>query len=327
MPTVQCQGSNDAQMAASPEGRAGELLTFARNAMAAGDHERALDAAGQLVELLATLPDDSASHHLSGAAHLAAADTFFEAGDMDRAERSYRRAVRLCDPGTADRHQGLLGLGLSLDHLGRTEESRVLYQEILDDPGGRESERLVARRNLVYADGVAYFARGDFEAARASFSKALTLHPTDDDFRSDILLWVGACSAQLRQFAAAREAYAELLSSPGAHDSVKAQARQWCAFAEGQLHFAARRYRDARAKFEEILARRGAANEFRSGVALMVAHCCFQLRDYSQARRRYRSVLKAGNASQAQKHEARKARRAMPGVFERWYRTFASLLG
>lgn len=319
-------GADAREVATSLDGDAGELLQRAKIAISRGDNEQALDAAALLVELLAALPDDSPQHQLNGAAHLAAAGTFYEVGDIDRAERSYRRALSLCDPGTADRYEALLGLGLSLDHLGRSDESRQLYQEILADPMARDGDRVVARRNLIYSDGVNYFARGDFEAARASFNKALTLHPDDGDFRSDILLWVGACSAQLGQFAAAHEAYAELVASSSVHDSVKSQARQWCALAEGQLHFAARRYRDARAKFEEILAVRGVTNEFRSGVALMAAHCCLQLREYTQAKRRYRSVLKAGNASQAQKREARQAWRAAPGMFERWYRTFASLL-
>lgn len=324
---VQSESPAD-RVPATYEGAARELLNQARSAISSGDNYRALEAAGKVVELLSAWPDDASFHRSGGAAYLAAADTFYEVGDIDRAEASYRRAMQMCDPGSAGRYEALLGLGLSLDHLGRSDESRLLYQEIIADPGARELDRLVARRNMIYAEGVNYFARGEFEAARASFNKALTLHTReDDDFRSDILLWVGACSAQLGQFAAAHEVYAEVVASTGAHDSVKAQASQWCAFAEGQLHFAARRYQDARAKFEEILARRGVANEFRSGVALMAAHCCLQLREYTQASRRYRSVLKAGSASQAQKREARQARRALPGVIERWYRTFARRLG
>lgn len=313
---------------ASRETDAAELLALARGADAAGEHETAFMVASRLLDLMGAASSvGQQDKHLLASAHLALASACYELGDFERAEGGYRQAAELYAETAPERMEALLGLGLCLDHRGLSGQSRVIYTAVLAAPGVSAAYKAVARRNLVYADGVACFSRGEFEAARAAFFKALSLHPSDDDFRSDILLWVGACSAKLGQFAAARDAYADLLGSTGTHESVKAQASQWCAFAEGQMHFAARRYADARAKFEEILARRGVANEFRNGVKLMAAHCCVQLRDYGPASRRYRQVLKTSSASQAQKSEARKARRAVPGVVERWFRLVSGLLG
>lgn len=289
--------------------------------------ESVLAAAERVLGLLAGLPEGSCPPGAFGSAHLSVAGACFELGDVARAEASYRRASELIAPGEAEYFEAILGLGLCLDQMGRLDESRRLYEELIRDTRAAESYRRIARRNMLYAEAVATFARAEFDAARALFVKALTLHPGDDDFRSDILLWVGACHARLGQYAAAREAYAELLTLPEAQESVKGQARQWCVFAEGQLHFAARRFQEARAKFEEILANRGVANEFRSGVTLMVAHCCAQLREYSRASRNYRYILKTRNATVAQKSEARRARRALPGFAERWVRGFVSRLG
>ena len=111
--------------------------------------------------------------------------------------------------------------------------------------------------------------------------------------------------------------------SQGAHESVKTQASQRHAFAEGQVLFAAHRYRDARNKFEELLRHRGGANEFRNDVVLMLAHCSFHLAEFGQARRRYRQILKTHNASPEQKLEAREWRSALPGFFKRLLRIFA----
>ena len=135
-------------------------------------------------------------------------------------------------------------------------------------------------------------------------------------------MWVGACHTQFGQFAAAGETYTDLFGSRGAHESVKTQANQRHVFAEGQVLLAARRYQEARNKFEELLRNRGAGNKFRREVQLMVAHCCFHLAEFGQASRRYRQILKTRNASAEQKSEAQEWRSALPGFFERLVRLF-----
>ena len=265
---------------------------------------------------------------LEAAAHASAAEACYEMADFAQAAALYRdaaREYRAID--SAAYLDSLLGLGLCLDHLGNHKESELIYGQVIEAGNAAASQRAAAKRNLVYAAGVRYFAGADFAAAQACFAKALTLNPDDDDFRSDILMWVGACQSQLGHFAAAGETYTDLLSSHGAHDSVKSQASQWQVFAQGQVHFAARRYQEARGKFEEILGRRGTANEFRSGVTLMLAHCYFHLSEYRQASRRYRQILKTRNASPEQKIEARQWRRALPGLMERCLRSFRNPLG
>ena len=268
------------------------------------------------------------SSRLQAEAHALAAEASYDMADFARAAESYRHAAlgyRNID--AAVHIDALLGLGLCLDHLGQHTESELVYGQVLESDTAAPSQKAAAKRNLVYAAGVRYFANADFAASQACFAKALTLNPDDDDFRSDILMWMGACQSQLGHFAAAGETYTDLLSSHGAHESVKSQASQWQVFAQGQVHFAARRYQEARGKFEEILKRRGTANEFRSGVTLMVAHCYFHLCEYRQASRRYRQILKTRNASPQQKTEARQWRRALPGLIERLVRSFRNPLG
>ena len=247
----------------------------------------------------------------------------YEKADFQPAAEAYQRACRLYD-GLDDESyiDSMLGLGLCLDHLGRSEESEGLNVEVINSPVANVTQKAIARRNVVYAEGVRNFTNADFAAAHASFAKALTLYPDDDDFKSDILMWLGACHTQLGQFAAAGETYSDLLSSHAAHESVKTQASQHSAFAEGQVLFAARRYRDARNKFEELLKNRSDANEFRNDVVLMLAHCSFHLADFGQARCRYRQILKTRDASPEQKLEAREWRNALPGFFERLLRIF-----
>ena len=251
------------------------------------------------------------------------AHTAYEMADFPLAAEAYERAGLLYEGLDAASYvDSLLGLALCMDHLGRNAESETLNKRVIANRTASVAQKAIAQRNLIYAEGVRNFANTEFAAAHASFAKALTLHDEDDDFRSDILMWMGACHSQLGQFAAAGDTYTDLLSSQGAHESVKSQASQRQAFAEGHLLFAARRYREARSKFEELLRQRNTASEFRSGVQLMLAHCCFHLSDYGQANRRYRQILKTRNASQDQKREARQWRRAVPGWLERLVRSF-----
>jgi tetratricopeptide (TPR) repeat protein len=306
-----------------------ELLEQARKLEASGSHEQILAMSAALLTSIGNLPESSAERtRWEGQAHDLTAQAAYSSADFYRATDSFRQACRCYEGDDWPAYfEAQLGLGLCLDHLGHFEESQRLNRSIIGSPQAAPSQKAVAKRNLIYAEGVRSFSAADFGAAQACFAKALSLHPGDDDFRSDILMWMGACHSQLGQFAAAEETYSDLLTSDGTHDSVKHQANQWRAFAEGQVHFAARRYQEARVKFEEILKRRGTANEFRSGVTLMLAHCCFHLCDYGQARRRYRHILKTRNASREQKEEARQWRRALPGLLERCLRVFGHHLG
>ncbi len=300
-----------------------DLLTQARALDARSEYDQVLTLSDWLLKSTAALgPEHQAE------AHAIIARALYESADFSRAADAYRQAIELNRTLDDTAHiDALLGLGLCLDHLGNYSESERLYNQVINARAASSVHRMAARRNLVYASAVRSFGAADFAAAQALFAKALTLHPNDDDFRSDILMWLGACHSQLGHFAAAGETYTDLLASGGAHESVKTQATQCQVFAEGQVHFAARRYQEARGKFEEILKRRGSGNQFRSGAMLMLAHCCFHLSDYRQASRRYRHILKTRNASPEQKREARQWRRAVPGLLERILRSFGSRLG
>jgi len=267
-----------------------------------------------------------AARHLETAAGLAEAlrlsgDLLYDHGDFAMAAEAFRGAVGTAGVPEAVQLDCLLGLGLCLDHQGLHDEAQGCHREVIASAGA-SSEQLAARRNLVHADGVRHFAEADFASAHASFAKALTLHLGDDDFRSDILMWLGACHGQLGQYATARDAYQDLVGNRSTHEAVRGQAVVWKEFAEGQVLFTERRYQQARQKFQGILARRSVGNEFSSGVRLMLAHCLFHLREYGQARRNYRQILKTRNASRAQKIEAHRWRKAVPGLLERLARAF-----
>ena len=317
----------------SPESLKRSETVSSKSALALLARARVLDSGSEFDQVLALsdwLLKSTACLGLEfqAEAHAITARALYESADFSRAADGYRQAIELHRGQSVPAHfEALLGLGLCLDHLGNYTESERLYQQVIKAGAASEAQKIAARRNLVYAAAVRSFACADFAAAQALFAKALTLHPNDDDFRSDILMWLGACHSQLGQFAAAGETYTDLLSSGGAHESVRTQASQCQVFAEGQLHFAARRYQEARSKFEELVKRRGSGNQFRSGAMLMLAHCCFHLSDYRQASRRYRHILKTRNASPDQKREARQWRRAVPGLLERILRSFGSRLG
>lgn len=89
--------------------------------------------------------------------------------------------------------ESLLRLALSLDHLEHYAESENLYRQVLEAQSASESQRAAARRNLAYAEGIRHYATAEFSAAHTCFVKALTLQPEDDEFRHDVLRWLGAC--------------------------------------------------------------------------------------------------------------------------------------
>jgi tetratricopeptide (TPR) repeat protein len=247
----------------------------------------------------------------------------YDRADFPAAAESYKAASALYEsldpPSFID---SLLGWALCLDHLGCSDEGAEVHRRVIVSAAASPAQKNAARRNLVYAAGVRNFGNADFAAAHACFAKALALQEADDDFRSDILMWLGACHSQMGQFAAAEETYHDLMVSDGAHESVKSQASQHQTFAEGHLLFGARRYKEAQGKFEKLLRVTGAGNEFRGSVTLMLAHCSFHLAEFGQASRRYRQILKTRNASPEQKNEARQWRRALPGLLVRGLRLF-----
>lgn len=300
-------------MAIPAQKRVADLLSLARGVESA-DSKR-LEALEKATRELETATGLAEALRLSG-------DLLYEHGDFASAGEAFQAAVET--PGAPEwvRLDSRLGLGLCLDHQGRHDEAGECNREVIRSTGATSEQVAAARRNLVYAAGVRHFAESDFAAAHACFAKALTLHPGDDDFRSDILMWLGACHGQLGQYAAARDAYADLVGNQSTHDAVRGQAAVWKDFAEGQVLFTERRYQQARQKFEGILARRNVGNEFSSGVRLMLAHCLFHLSEYTQARRNYRQILKTRNASTEQKAEARRWRNAVPGLVERLARAF-----
>ncbi len=300
-------------MAIPAQERIADLLSLAR-AVEVADAKRLrdLEAAAQNLDSVSGLAQVL---RLSG-------DLLYEHGDFAAAAEAFQGAVELPGEPAGVRLESLLSLGLCLNHQGLHDEASRCDREVIDSPLASAEQVAAARRNLVYAEGVRRFAEADFAAAHACFAKALTLHPGDDDFRSDILMWLGACHGQLGQYAAARDAYQDLVVNRSTHVAVRGQAAVWKEFAEGQVLFTERDYQQARQKFEGILARRPAANEFLSGVRLMLAHCLFHLREYTQAGRNYRHILKTRNASREQKAEARRWRGAIPGIVERLTRAF-----
>lgn len=252
------------------------------------------------------------------------ADGYYDIADFPKAAEAYREARRLYEGSDSALYMdATLGLALCLDQMGEHGEAESLHNLVIESSRASDSQKNAARRNRVYADGMRNFGAAEFATAHACFAKALELHAVDDEFRSDILMWMGACHSQLGQFAAAGETYTELAAIRMANESVKAKASQRQVYAEGQLHFAAGRYHEARGKFEEVLSQRGSVNEFRSGAMLMLAHCCFHLSDYRQAGRRYRQILETGNATAEQQREAREWRRALPSLLRRCLRLFS----
>lgn len=248
----------------------------------------------------------------------------YEMGDFPRSAEAYRAASLLYeDLDAASYFDALLGLALSLDHLGQHRESLEHNRRVLEARSASAKQKADAQRNISYAEAVRCFSNAEFAAAQAQFTKALDLDAENGDFRSDILMWLAACHTQLGQFAAAGATYADLLATAGTHDVLRTEVSQRHTLAEANVLFAARRYNDARSKYEELLRRCDAADEMASGARLMLAHCCFQLSEYGQARRRYREILQARGASAEQKREAHQWYRAIPGWLQRLLRSFA----
>jgi len=95
--------------------------------------------------------------------------------------------------GTCTDVESLLRLAHSLDHHEDYAESEDLYRQVSKPNPPAIFQRAAARRNLAYSEGIRHYATGEFSAAHACFVKALTLRPEDDEFRHDLLRWLGAC--------------------------------------------------------------------------------------------------------------------------------------
>ena len=96
-------------------------------------------------------------------AHWLEAHSAYDMGDFARAADSYREASQRYNGLDSESYiDSTLGLGLCLDHLGRSDESEQLNLLVINSAVASPTQKAIARRNVVYAEGVRNFTNADF---------------------------------------------------------------------------------------------------------------------------------------------------------------------
>jgi len=249
------------------------------------------------------------------ALHGRLAEVYDELGEHSKAISAWRELLAWYADDDPTRVRVLLWLAGACDAAGAFADARTWYEAVLATPLASDEDRAEARVWALWSEGQLQCQAGEHEAAARAFERLLDYYRDDDSDRRKVLRWLGDCYYSAGKFARARERYDEIATSPRAAEAEKGGAQQWADRSVGRFHYDAGRYAEAAQLFERVLDRLADTPD-RCECLLWLAACYLQMGAYGAARHCYEEVLRAPQATEDQRANARQSVAALQPMLE-----------
>ncbi|MBI4487787.1 MAG: tetratricopeptide repeat protein [Deltaproteobacteria bacterium] len=196
------------------------LLWLGHCYLATGDHTKAREC---YEELLAS-PRTSESQ--KGSAQKSLGVLSYEVGKYQEAAAAFKAALVYQPKDDPDHWNTLLRLGYAYQCTDAYAKARDCYEEVLASTYASETDKVSARRSLVWCLANLYYESGKYEEAAAGFEEFLTSYPEDALYQRAALLWMGYSYQAMGANEQARDCFEKVLASPHASENEKASARE-----------------------------------------------------------------------------------------------------
>lgn len=181
--------------------------------------------------------------------------------------------------------------GEALRDLGKDDSAAAAFVQAADLAVDKQAGFLFPS---LYQAGFAYLRLEQFEPAAEAFTAAFRAAP-DDGAKGECLYLVGDARLRLQQYEPAEQAFEAALRVGGEFADDAQYALGFCALGEGD--------RDAALAAFGKLVQAHPRSEFVSGARLERARCFYQAKDFDNATRELKPLLRDGNALQQDARE------------------------
>jgi len=234
------------------------------------------------------------------------AEVYTELGEHDKAAAAWRELLGWYADDDPARAWVLLSLGHAGYSAGALADARSAYEAVLAAPHASDEDRADAAIWALWTAGEFHYRAGEYAPATRAFESLLDHYRDDDPDRRKVLRWLGDCCYFLGDFAGARERYEEVLASPRVSDAERADFRDLADRSVARFLYDAGQYAEAADAFKRVLDRLSDDHPEWCGWLPWLGACYFQVGAYGAARDCYEEVLRAPQATEAEKTNARR---------------------
>lgn len=189
---------------------------------------------GELAEALETLqgaadliPDDSIHPpELLNGLHLELGALFYDLGKYEEAAAAFTVVLRVNSRDDPGRRYALLTIGRSQLSLGREEEAKQHFAELLKSPYASDDDRREIDAALVFHAAKSHYDAGMYQEAASLFEDLLGSQEEGGSDQVETLYWLGHSFYGSGKHDAARRCYQQMLESPSADDEQVLDAKE-----------------------------------------------------------------------------------------------------
>lgn len=270
---------------------------------------RAREAMSSFEQALGVLKSDPYFHsdaEVLGEIYFNLATVSYELGEYQDAIPAYSEVLRCHAKDVPAYWTALYWQGRSYDATEDYPEARDCYAEVVASSRAAEADKVLARKELAWVLAKLNYESGKYADAAAAFEEVITHYNKSDQDYWSVILWLAYSYEGLGAYRKARAFYEELLDSSHASDADKLTARNGLPGCLARLAHESGDYREAAAKFEEILGHYPETDPSHWKIFIWLASCYQGLEHYGKAQECYQKVLVSRHATDHDKILARR---------------------
>jgi len=260
-------------------------------------------------QALAALKSDPYFHsdaEILGEIYFGLAIVCYERGEYQDAVSAYSEVLRCKSKDTPSYSTALCWLGRSYEAIEDHRKARDCYSEVVASPSASEDDKSLARNGLMWVLAKLDYLSGKYTEAAAAFEEVVSRYTEADLEYWLAILWLGSSYEGLGAYGKAHTFYKEALDSAHLSDANNVIAQEGLARCLARLAYESGDYRDAAAKFEEVLAQYRDTDPNHWNTFIWLASCYQALGNHTKVQECYQKVLVSRHATDHDKVLARR---------------------
>jgi len=260
-------------------------------------------------QALAALKSDPYFHsdaEILGEIYFNLATVCYELKEYQDAVSAYSGVLRCKSKDIPSYWTTLYWLGRSYEATEDHRGARDCYGEVLASPNATEDDKTLARKGLTWVVAKLDYESGKYKEAAAAFEQLVSHSTMADPDYWPAILWLGSSHEGLGAYTKAQMFYEEALNSAHTSDANKLIAQKGHTRSLARLAHESGDYREAAAKYEEVLGHYGETDPNRWNTMIWLGSSYQGLGNYAKEQECYQRVLASRYAADADKVLARK---------------------